>query len=107
MLRRRRCSRKILNNYSSIFSCRRKPCLILTDILKTEQGRAHMERIRKRCSMANRGQVSSTRREIGPCKEEPLITRDTRSGQRVAKNDKNKNVTPKCNQKAVSSPSQR
>ncbi|XP_030284561.1 uncharacterized protein LOC115588248 isoform X4 [Sparus aurata] len=86
---------------------RRKPCLILTDILKTEQGRAHMERISKRCSMANRGQVSSTWRESGPCKEEPLITRDTRSGQRVAKNDKNKNVTPKCNQKAVSSPSQR
>ncbi|XP_073329720.1 uncharacterized protein [Pagrus major] len=83
---------------------RRRPCLILTDILKTEQGRAHMERIRQRCSMANGGRVSSTRRESGRCKEEPLITRETRSGQRVAKNDKNKSVTPKCNQKTASSP---
>lgn len=97
MLQRRRSSRKVVNNCFSVSSCRRKPCLILTDVLKTELGMAYMERIK----------VSSTRRESGACREEPLICRDKRSSQREARNNKNMNGTPKSNQKTTSSPSHR
>lgn len=107
MFQRRRCSRKVANNCFSVSSCRRKPRLILTNVLETDQGKAYMERIKPHLSLGNRGQVSSTRRESGRCREEPLICRDTRSSQRESKNDKNKSVTPKCNQKTTSSPAQR
>ncbi|KAM9346802.1 uncharacterized protein ABDE67_011110 [Symphorus nematophorus] len=79
---------------------RRKPCVILTDILKTEQGKPHLERIKQE-------QASITWRESGRCRDEPQICRDTRSSQREVRNDKNTSVTPKCNQKTASSSSQR
>uniref|UniRef100_A0A8P4GIS4 Si:dkey-100n23.3 n=1 Tax=Dicentrarchus labrax TaxID=13489 RepID=A0A8P4GIS4_DICLA len=85
---------------------RRKPRLILTDILKTEKGKAYMERIKQNCTLGNQ-QVSSTRRKTGRGREEPLICRDKRSSQRETRNDKINNVTPKHNQKTTSSPSQR
>lgn len=105
MLQRKYCSRKIGNNCFSVSSCRRKPCLILRDILKTELGKAYLERIRQ-SPLANGGQVSSTWKEHGQCIEEPIICRDRKSSQRVANND-NKSVSPKCNQKTTSSSSQR
>ncbi|XP_044072715.1 sentrin-specific protease 7 isoform X2 [Siniperca chuatsi] len=86
---------------------RRKPCLILKDVLKTELGKAYMERIKQSHTLGKQGQVSSTRRKSGQCREQPLICRDTKWSQREAKNDKNKSVTSKCNQKTTSSPSQR
>lgn len=97
--------RKIENNCFFVSSFRRKPCLILRDILKTELGKAYLERIRRTTS-GNRGQVSSTRKEHGQCKEEPIICRDRKSSQRMANND-SKSVTPKYNQKTTSSSSQR
>lgn len=107
MLQRRFCSRKIGNNCFSVSSCRRKPCLILTDVLKTEQGKTYLDRIKQNRTLGNRGQVSSTQKERGQRKEEPVICRDRKSSQRVANNDINKNVTPKCNQKTTYSSSQR
>ncbi|XP_070770637.1 sentrin-specific protease 7 [Enoplosus armatus] len=86
---------------------RRKPCLILTDVLKTEQGKAYMEKMKRSHTLRNKGQVSSTWRESGRYREEPLICRDTRLTQREARNDNNKSATSKRNQKTTSSPSQR
>uniref|UniRef100_UPI0037E9901D sentrin-specific protease 7 isoform X2 n=1 Tax=Semicossyphus pulcher TaxID=241346 RepID=UPI0037E9901D len=77
---------------------RKKPRLILTDVLKTERGQAYMERIKQNKCM------SSTRRESGRSREEALISRGTRSEVRT---DKTKSVTPKRNQKTPSSSSQR
>ncbi|XP_040913572.1 sentrin-specific protease 7 isoform X3 [Toxotes jaculatrix] len=86
---------------------RRKPCLVLTDVLKTELGKTYMERIKQSHTLGNRGQMSSTRRESGRCREQPLICRDARSSQREARNDKSKSVTPKRNMRSTSSPCQR
>ncbi|XP_049904227.1 sentrin-specific protease 7 isoform X1 [Epinephelus moara] len=85
---------------------RRKPCLILTNVLETELGKAYMERI-KHHALGNRGQASFMRRESGRCREEPKVCREMRSTQRETKNDKNKSVSPKSNQKTISSPAQR
>ncbi|XP_070694324.1 sentrin-specific protease 7 [Pempheris klunzingeri] len=60
---------------------RRKPCLILTDVLKTERGMEYMERIKRSHMLRNRGQDSSTRRESGRCREEPPGCRDTRANK--------------------------
>ncbi|XP_028447335.1 sentrin-specific protease 7 isoform X2 [Perca flavescens] len=90
------------HKHATLEMARRKPCLILTDVLETELGKAYIERIRM-----SRGRVSSTQRESGRCREEPLMCRDVKSSQREARNDKNKSVTPKCNQKTTSSPAQR
>lgn len=106
MLQRRRCSRKVVNNSFPLSSFRRKPCLILTNVLETELGKAYMERI-KHHALGNRGQLSFTRRESGRCREEPKVCREMRSTQRETRNDKNKSVTPKSNQKTISSPAQR
>lgn len=78
--------------------------MILTDVLKTERGKAYMERIKQNRSLGNRGQVTSTQKESDQCREESPICRDRRSTQREARNDKNKTLTPKCNQKTTSSP---
>ncbi|XP_039674181.1 sentrin-specific protease 7 isoform X2 [Perca fluviatilis] len=90
------------HKHATLEMARRKPRLILTDVLETELGKAYIERIRM-----SRGRVSSTQRESGRCREEPLMCRDVKSSQREARNDKNKSVTPKCNQKTTSSPAQR
>lgn len=94
-------------NYVKLEMARRKPRLILTNVLETELGKAYMERIKPRRTLGNQEQVSSTRRESGRCREEPLLCKDTKSSPRESRNDKNKRVTPKCNQKTTSSPSPR
>ncbi|XP_042350713.1 sentrin-specific protease 7 [Plectropomus leopardus] len=86
---------------------RRKPCLILTNVLETELGKAYMERIRLSHTSGNRGQVMPSRRESGRCKEEPQIGREMKSSEKETRSDKNKTVTPKQNQKTTSSPAQR
>ncbi|XP_026152184.1 sentrin-specific protease 7 [Mastacembelus armatus] len=86
---------------------RRKPTLVLTDVLKTEMGKIYIERIKKCNTLRNRGQVTSTRRESGRCREEPQTCRETRSSQREAANDKNKSVTPKRNRRTSPSTFQR
>lgn len=104
---RRHRSRKVVNNPLSVLSCRRKPCLILKDVLKTEEGKTYLERIKQSHMLGNRGKVTSTQRESGRCREEPLICRETRSSQREANNDMNKSLTPKRNQRTTSPPSPR
>ncbi|XP_030613960.1 sentrin-specific protease 7 isoform X2 [Archocentrus centrarchus] len=86
---------------------RRKPLLILTDVLKTEFGKEYMERIRKSHSMNNKGQTPNRRRESSRCREEPPTYRDTRSNQKEAGNNSSKSVTPKCNQRTTPQTSQR
>ncbi|XP_027147067.1 sentrin-specific protease 7 isoform X2 [Larimichthys crocea] len=81
---------------------RKKPCLILTDVLKTARGRTYMERIKQSCAVENGGQVSSSQRESGHCREKPALCTDRRSSHREAKNAKNKSVHPKCSPKTPS-----
>ncbi|KAG8000520.1 Sentrin-specific protease 7, partial [Nibea albiflora] len=57
---------------------RKKPCLILTDVLKTERGKTYMERIKQSCVVENGGQVSSPRKESRPCREKPALCTDRR-----------------------------
>ncbi|KAA8587952.1 hypothetical protein FQN60_001146 [Etheostoma spectabile] len=73
------------HKHAALEMARRKPCLILTNVLETDLGKAYMERIRM-----SQGRASSTQRESGRCREEPLICRDIKSSQREARNDKNK-----------------
>ncbi|XP_033984457.1 uncharacterized protein LOC117481064 isoform X2 [Trematomus bernacchii] len=84
---------------------RRQPCLILTNVLETEQGKAYMERITQSPTSRKCRRGSSTPLESGRSKEEPLICRDRRSSQKEA--DKNRSQTPKSNQKKKSPLSQR
>ncbi|XP_072252759.1 sentrin-specific protease 7 isoform X2 [Leuresthes tenuis] len=89
---------------------RRKPLLILTDVLKTELGKAYMEKLENIGTMSNREQLTSPRRESGRCREEPPLTRrDARSSQnQETRNNRSKSVTHKRNQKTTpSSSSQR
>ncbi|TKS66873.1 Sentrin-specific protease 7 [Collichthys lucidus] len=81
---------------------RRKPCLILTDVLKTERGKTYMERIKQSCAVENGGQVSSSQRESGHCREKPALCTDRRSSHRETRNAKNKSVRPKCSPKTPS-----
>ncbi|XP_070832418.1 sentrin-specific protease 7 isoform X3 [Chaetodon trifascialis] len=67
---------------------RKKPCLILTDVLKTELGKAHMERIKQSQTVGNQGPVLSTRRKSARSREEPSICRHTRSSEKDEGNDK-------------------
>ncbi|XP_014915627.1 uncharacterized protein LOC106964552 isoform X1 [Poecilia latipinna] len=68
---------------------RRKPRLILTDVLKTEPGKDYIERIKM---SRNNRQWSSPRMDNGRRKEEDVRCRETRSSQT---DDKSKNVTDK------------
>lgn len=104
---RRRCSRKVENNPLSVSPCRRKPCLILQDVLKTEQGRTYMQRIKQSCTLGNTGKVASTQRQSGRSREETLICREMKSSPREARKDTNNSVTPKRDQMTTSSPSPR
>ncbi|KAK2840013.1 hypothetical protein Q5P01_013753 [Channa striata] len=90
----------------SLEMARRKPCLILKDVLKTEQGKTYMERIKQDNSLGGGGQMTSAQRESGWWRDEHLICKETRSTPRDAKNEK-KCVTPKHNQKASPLPSSR
>lgn len=106
-MRRRRRSRKVVNQRFSAFSHRKKPLLILTDVLKTKFGMEYMERTKKTHSAKNRGQTPSKRRESSQCREETPTYRDTRSSQKETRNNRSKSVTPKLNQRTVTPTSQR
>ncbi|KAM8854653.1 sentrin-specific protease 7 isoform 2-T5 [Spinachia spinachia] len=80
---------------------RRKPCLILTDVLQTELGKAYMERIRPGRALENPTSRS------GRSKKEPLVHTDVRSTRSESRNDENKSVASKCNQMSTSSPTHR
>lgn len=78
-------------------SCRRKPCVTLTDILETDQGKDHLERIKQRCNLGKRAQVSDLPKICGKNKEEPSVCGDKTPSLKSANNDTNKNATPKRN----------
>ncbi|XP_074551364.1 uncharacterized protein LOC141808596 [Halichoeres trimaculatus] len=82
---------------------RRKPKVVLEDVLKTEKGRDYMEKIKQRAMMGNRRHTSSSQRESRRSRDEPLICRETRSGLKSdVQTGDNKSVTPKGNQKTSS-----
>ncbi|XP_068615011.1 sentrin-specific protease 7-like [Brachionichthys hirsutus] len=74
--------------------CRRKPRLILTDILKSEEGKAYMERIKQNRTLGNRGQVSSTQTELSDCRDSSLNCRHRRYCHRMARNTTGSKKTP-------------
>ncbi|XP_055007712.1 sentrin-specific protease 7 isoform X2 [Boleophthalmus pectinirostris] len=71
----------------------RKPCLILTDVLKTEAGKAYMAKIKRHVNGKESGRV----------KDLPIVSKDRRSKQRKSTNSKNKSVSPKSKQTPDSS----
>ncbi|XP_029936281.1 sentrin-specific protease 7 isoform X2 [Myripristis murdjan] len=89
----------------------RKPCLILTDVLKTEPGRAYLDGKRRDQTSGNGRRLSSLRSENSRRREEPLVCGERRSGLREAKHkvlpNTNKSDTPKRNQRTLSLSSER
>lgn len=82
--------------------------MMLTDILKTEWGRAHLDRMKQSCNLGNQAQGSCTPKERGHHKEEPSAASRDRTPNRISPNkDRNRNETPKCNKKTTTSSSQR
>lgn len=80
----------------------RKPCLILTDVLKTEPGKAYMERIKRRLNLNGK--------ERGRGTDHSVVSKDTRSCQTKVTdfiNKKSKCLTPKKKQTPNSSSSHR
>ncbi|XP_033842874.1 sentrin-specific protease 7 [Periophthalmus magnuspinnatus] len=71
----------------------RKPCLILTDVLKTEAGKAYMEKLKQHVN----GKESMHAKDL------PMVSRDRQSSQRRSINSKNKHVSPKTKQTPDSS----
>ncbi|XP_041662810.1 sentrin-specific protease 7 isoform X2 [Cheilinus undulatus] len=87
---------------------RRKPRIILKDVLKTELGKDHLEKMKRRRKLEIYEPQSSVRRESGHSKEKPLASRETRSFQKSeVRTPKNNILTPKCNKKTPPSSSQR
>ncbi|XP_034431043.1 sentrin-specific protease 7 isoform X1 [Hippoglossus hippoglossus] len=84
----------------------RKPCLVLTDVLKTDLGKTYMEKIKPSHTPGNGGQMSSTWKERDRCKEDPGVCRELRSIHGEAKQDKRNGIFCKRNQ-TPNSPSQR
>ncbi|XP_068428978.1 sentrin-specific protease 7 [Clinocottus analis] len=95
-------SRLFDHNLATLEMTSRKPCLILTDVLETELGKAYIQRIKRSRALENG--ASSAQRQSGRSREERVTCKDMRSRRKEAKNDENKSVTPKCNQKTSSSP---
>ncbi|KAM9709196.1 sentrin-specific protease 7 isoform 1-T2 [Menidia menidia] len=81
---------------------RRKPLLILTDVLKTDLGKAYMERKRNSGPMSHREQLTDPQGESSCCQEEPPLTcRETRSSHKETRNNRSKPVTPKSSQRTT------
>lgn len=83
----------VVKTQFSFVAFRRKPRLILRDVLKTEPGKDYIERIKMSRDIRR---LSSPRKDHGRRKEEGLPCNETRTGQTE---ERNKNVTPKGKQK--------
>ncbi|XP_056145506.1 sentrin-specific protease 7 [Lampris incognitus] len=87
----------------------RKPCLVLTDVLKTEEGKAYLSRERHSQILGNGTAV--TGRELGQKRETPQTCKGGQLEQREAKNQgsgcKNSSATPKHSPKIISLSAQR
>ncbi|XP_011487628.1 uncharacterized protein LOC101170552 isoform X2 [Oryzias latipes] len=88
------------NSRATMIMARRKPLLILTDVLKTDMGKAHMERIKK----SLRKQLSGPQKASRPNREQPATCRE-KSSQRETRNNGSSSL--KSNQKTTPSSSQR
>ncbi|TWW81086.1 Sentrin-specific protease 7 [Takifugu flavidus] len=78
----------------------KEPFLILTDVLKSKEGRPYLERIKQQHSSHKQGQ-----KEHQQCKE-GFICKDRRASQRMAHDD-NRNLKPRPAQMSPSLPSSR
>ncbi|XP_019956285.2 sentrin-specific protease 7 isoform X2 [Paralichthys olivaceus] len=81
----------------------RKPCLVLTDVLKTDVGKTYMEKIKQSYTPGNRGQMSSTLKGRDRCKEDPGVCRELRSNH----GEEKRNCVSYKHSQTSSSPSQR
>ncbi|CAJ1079711.1 sentrin-specific protease 7 isoform X3 [Xyrichtys novacula] len=98
---------KLFDHHLAIME-RRKPFVILEDVLKTEKGRDFIERRKQSRMMGNRRHLSNTQKESGQSREEPLTCREPRSSQTPdVKAGRNKTATLKRNLKTPSSSSPR
>ncbi|XP_041857609.1 sentrin-specific protease 7 isoform X2 [Melanotaenia boesemani] len=84
-------------------AARRKARVVLKDVLKTELGKDHLERIKKSNTMRSREQLASPQKDSGWCKEEPLTCSDTWHSVRETRN-MSKSVTPTSNQRTTQTP---
>lgn len=71
--------------------------MTLTDVLKTDHGKAHFERIKQRCSLEKQARVSHLRNGCGKNKEEPSVCRDETPGLKSANKDTKENNNSKWN----------
>lgn len=80
--------------------------MTLTDILQTDQGKAHLGRIKQRCNLGKQAQLSDLPKGCGKNKDEPSVCRDKTPCLKSANKDTNKNTTPLRNKKTptLSSP---
>ncbi|XP_051937360.1 sentrin-specific protease 7 isoform X1 [Hippocampus zosterae] len=101
-LKLKRGSKAFDHNHAALVKlgmARRRLCLVLTDVLKTEVGKAFLDkRLGRACS--KQAQMVSER---NPCKKEAVKCR----GQKPPRNDMNKSAMPKCVQKRTPSSLQR
>ncbi|MEQ2211475.1 hypothetical protein XENOCAPTIV_002722 [Xenoophorus captivus] len=81
-------------------SFRRKPRLILTDVLKTEPGKDYVARIKM---SSNIRRLSSPRKNDGQRKEDDLPSRETCTSHTEERNNERKNVTSKGKQRTPTS----
>lgn len=73
--------------------------MTLTDVLKTDHGRAHFERIKLRCSLEKQARASELLKGCGNNKEKPTVCRDKTPGLKSASKDAKENTTLKWNRK--------
>lgn len=80
---------------------------MLTDVLKTDHGKAHFKRIKQKCSLKKETQVSDQVKRCGNNKEEPSVCRDKTPGLKSVNGDTNENTTSKWNRRTSTLSSQR
>lgn len=81
--------------------------MTLTDVLKTDHGKAHFERIKQRCSWEKQAPVSDLLKGCVKSKEEPSVCRDKTPGLKSANKDPIENTTSKWNRKTPTLSSRR
>lgn len=81
--------------------------MILADILKTDQGKTHLGKIKPRCNLGEQEQVASDLPKGRKNKEEPSACRDKTPSLKSFNKDTNKNTTQKWNKKPVALSPQR
>lgn len=81
--------------------------MTLTDVLKTDHGKAHFERIKQRCSLEKQARVPDMLKGCGKNKEGPSVCRGKTPGLTSANKNTNENTPLKWNKKASTLSSRR